>query len=84
MNNLLIACQAMISLLFINFVGLCLFLSKARSQMEAHDCKSSEYGCPESPYRGSTIFKCKNLESLIIAYLFLILSLALLHIHTFS
>ena len=29
--------------------------------MEAYDCKTFEYGCPDSPYRGSTIFKCKKL-----------------------
>ena len=46
--------------------------------MEAYDCKTFEYGCPESPYRGSTIFKCKKVKSLVIAYLLLILSLPLL------
>ena len=80
-------CQVLLSLfllLFLNFVGLCLFLSKAKSAIEAYDCETFEYGCPESPYRGSTIFKCKNLKSLIIAYILLILSLPLLPILTFS
>nr|XP_022301167.1 uncharacterized protein LOC111109380 [Crassostrea virginica] len=37
--------------------GLCLFLSKRRSQMEAYVCSTFEDGCPTTPYRGSTVFK---------------------------
>ncbi|XP_078332802.1 uncharacterized protein LOC111102068 isoform X2 [Crassostrea virginica] len=36
--------------------GLCLYLSKKRSQMEAYECNGFEYGCPDKPYRGSWIF----------------------------
>nr|XP_022293967.1 uncharacterized protein LOC111104356 isoform X1 [Crassostrea virginica] len=37
---------------------LCLFLSKNTSKVDAFDCKTRfKHGCPDKPYRGSTIFK---------------------------
>ena len=42
----------------------CIFLSKKNSKIDAHDCLTTfNYGCPEEPYRGSTIYKCKVIEN---------------------
>lgn len=42
------------------FAGLCIYLSKKRSQIEAYDCIKFEHRCPDKHYRGSQIFKCKH------------------------
>ena len=48
---------------FLKFSDLCLFLSKNTSKIDAFDCKTRfKHGCPDKPYRGSTIFKCKTLQ----------------------
>lgn len=48
--------------LVVKLTGLCLYLSKESLKLEAHDCKEVfKSGCPEIPYMGSTIYKCKAL-----------------------
>nr|XP_022290661.1 uncharacterized protein LOC111102281 isoform X2 [Crassostrea virginica] len=37
--------------------GLCLFLSKRRSELDSYECKTFEYGCPDRPYLGSSVYK---------------------------
>lgn len=49
---------------FVNFVfvisGLCLYLSKKRSDLDYYDCKSFKSGCPDRNYVGATIYECKE------------------------
>lgn len=47
--------------LFCYGTGICLYLEKARSEVDSYDCKSFKYGCPTGPYFGSTDYKCENL-----------------------
>ena len=41
--------------------GICLYLDKARSEIDSYDCKIFKYGCPTGPYFGSTVYKCEYL-----------------------
>ena len=45
---------------FVMVSGICLYLDKARSEVDSYDCKVFKYGCPTGPYFGSTVYKCKN------------------------
>ncbi|XP_078312503.1 uncharacterized protein LOC144619076 [Crassostrea virginica] len=36
--------------------GICLYLDKARSEVDSYDCKIFKYGCPTGPYFGSTVY----------------------------
>lgn len=56
--------------LVVKITGLCLYLSKESLKMEAHDCKVFKSGCPEIPYMGSTIYKCKALYCSSIIHIF--------------
>ena len=48
---------------FVMVLGICLYLDKARSEVDSYDCKVFKYGCPTGPYFGSTVYKCENLIS---------------------
>ena len=41
------------------------------TKLEAFECKTKfKHGCPDEPYRGSTIYKCKALQFFKQNYLF--------------
>lgn len=42
------------------FEGLCLYLPKDDSKVDAYDCKNFRKGCPTENYRGSTIYERKS------------------------
>ena len=42
------------------FVGVCLYLSKKRSELEAYDCRGFRCGCPEKTYWSYSIYRCKH------------------------
>ena len=44
---------------FLFVLGGCLFLNKRNSKIDWYDCTSFPSGCPDEPYRGSLIYKCK-------------------------
>lgn len=57
----------------VKFTGLCLYLSKEKSKIEAYECTNVfKSGCPEIPYRGSTIYKCKTYFIVRNVYIFLL------------
>lgn len=45
------------------FAGRCLFLSKTRSELKSYDCRTFDYGCPDRPYFGSSVYKCENFQN---------------------
>ena len=44
---------------FLFVLGGCLFLNKRTSNIDWYDCTNFTSGCPDEPYRGSLIYKCK-------------------------
>ncbi|XP_078328556.1 uncharacterized protein LOC144617683 [Crassostrea virginica] len=44
--------------------GLCLYLPKDDSKVDAYDCKNFRKGCPTENYRGSTIYEHPSCVSL--------------------
>ena len=45
---------------FVMVSGICLYLEKARSEVDSYDCKVFKYGCPTGPYFGETVYKCED------------------------
>ncbi|XP_078338915.1 uncharacterized protein LOC144617658 isoform X2 [Crassostrea virginica] len=46
--------------------GRCLFLSKPTSELDSYDCRTFDYGCPDRPYFGSSVYKyssCVSIEN---------------------
>lgn len=46
--------------MFVSFAGFCLFLTKRSSAVNAYNCQSFSYGCPNSPYFSNLLYDRKR------------------------